>query len=203
MPDEPLDTVRLRGWLERLRRGERDAADELVRHTCDRLERLTRRLLNDFQGVRRWEQTDDVLQNALLRLMRALREARPESTREYFALAAAQVRRELLDLARHYFGPEGPGAHHRTPPDGDRQPPEPAGRNGDDPARLAEWCEFHRRTDLLPADEREVIDLLFYQDFTQAEAAALLGVTVRTVQRRWHSALLKLHRILKNDWRPT
>ena len=32
------------------------------------------------------------------------------------------------------------------------------------------------------------------------EAAALLGVAVRTVQRRWQSALLKLHELLKGQW---
>ena len=37
---------------------------------------------------------------------------RPDSTRAFFGLAAEQMRRELLDLARHYYGPEGEGANH-------------------------------------------------------------------------------------------
>ena len=53
----------------------------------------------------------------------------------------------------------------------------------------------------LPAEERDVVGLLFYHGLPQAEAAALLGVTVRTVQRRWQAALVKLHRIL-NDAGP-
>ena len=65
---------------------------------------------------------------------------------------------------------------------------------------LHAWCEFHEQVRRLPADEREVIDLLFYQELTQAEAANLLHVTVRTVQRRWQSALLELHRVLKHHW---
>jgi RNA polymerase sigma-70 factor (ECF subfamily) len=200
MADTP-NTVQLRGWLERLQAGDRAASDELVRHVCGRLERLTRKMLNDFPGVRRWAQTDDVLQSALMRLLRALRAVRPDSTRAFFALAAEQVRRELLDLARHFFGPEGAGAHHATRAEDDQpgQPQEPADPAAD-PGRLAEWCEFHRRIELLPADEREVVDLLFYQGLTQPEAAAVLGVTVRTVQRRWQAALLQLHRLLKNGW---
>ena len=45
---------------------------------------------------------------------------------------------------------------------------------------LAGWCEFHRHIAGLPADEREVVGLLFYQELTQSEAAAVLDVTVRT-----------------------
>jgi RNA polymerase sigma-70 factor (ECF subfamily) len=65
---------------------------------------------------------------------------------------------------------------------------------------LAEWSDLHRRIGELPAEVREVVDLLFYQGLMQAEAAELLGVTVRTVQRRWQAALLKLHRNLKGQW---
>src|SRR5262245_58654043 len=64
------------------------------------------------------------------------------------------------------------------------------------PSGLAEWCELHEQIDRLAEPEREVVDLLFYQGLTQAEAAALLDVTVRTVQRRWHTALLQLHTTL-------
>jgi DNA-directed RNA polymerase specialized sigma24 family protein len=37
----------------------------------------------------------------------------------------------------------------------------------------------------LPDKLRAVFDLLWYQGLTQAEAAALLGVAVRTVKSRW------------------
>ena len=60
---------------------------------------------------------------------------------------------------------------------------------------LAQWTELHQHIDALPDDEREVVGLLFYQGLSQAEAAELLGVSVRTVQRRWHSALCKLHSV--------
>ena len=41
-----------------------------------------------------------------------------------------------------------------------------------DPDRLAAWTDFHREVEALPAEEREVFDLLFYQGLSQAEAAA-------------------------------
>jgi RNA polymerase sigma factor (sigma-70 family) len=44
----------------------------------------------------------------------------------------------------------------------------------------------------LPAQEREVVGLAFYHGWSQAEVAELFGVSERTVQRWWQSALLKL-----------
>jgi DNA-directed RNA polymerase specialized sigma24 family protein len=107
-------------------------------------------------------------------------------------VAALQIRRELLDLVKHYYGPLGPGTHH------DSQVPERAdGAPG--PAVLAEWCEVHRQIERLPKKEREVVDLLYYQGLRQAEAAALLQVSVRTIQHRWQSALLNLHDLLDGE----
>ena len=65
-----------------------------------------------------------------------------------------------------------------------------------EPARLALWTEFHRQVEALPDDEREVFDLLWYQELSQAEAAAIVGVSDRTIKSRWRSARLKLHEAL-------
>ncbi len=189
-------------FLARMQAGDKTARDDLFRHVTGRLERLTRKMLHHFPGVHRWAGTDDVLQSALIRLLRALEDVRPTTPRDFLGLAAEQIRRELIDLARHYFGPQGLGANHtsRGGAEGSRDPvlaqPAPA----DEPSTLAAWCEFHEQVRHLPADEREVVDLLFYQELTQDNAAELLQVTKRTVQRRWQSALLKLHAILKGHW---
>src|SRR6266404_1844884 len=98
--------------LPRAVAGEEAAVDALLRHCSDRLTILTRRMLGDFQRVRRWVETDDVLQNALLRLLGALRSVQPQTPRDFFALASLQIRRELIDLARHIYGPQGLGANH-------------------------------------------------------------------------------------------
>ncbi len=198
MADTSPSTAQLEGWLQRLHAGDAAARDRLIEHVCDRLRRLTRKMLKGFARVRRYAETDDVLQNALMRLLRALQEVRPASAREFLGLAAAQVRRELIDLARHFFGPQGAGAHHASRPGesaGDH-PDEPADATLD-PGALAEWREFHEQVGRLPAEEREAVDLLFYQGLPQADAAALLNVSVRTLQRRWQGAQLKLHEALK------
>jgi RNA polymerase sigma-70 factor (ECF subfamily) len=182
--------------LERIRAGDRAAADELFRHLGGRLERLARKMLRGFPAVRRWEGAEDILQNAALRLLRALREVRPASTRQFFALAGLQIRRELLDLKDHYQGPEGIGAHHHSAGSAAAPAHEPAHEPAD-PApgweELEEWGAFHRQVGALPEEEREVVDLHFYQGLSKAEAAELLGVDARTVQRRWNAALQRLH----------
>jgi RNA polymerase sigma-70 factor (ECF subfamily) len=196
MADPPSLTAQLEGWLLRMRAGDAAARDELLEHVCERLRRLTRKMLRGFPGVKRYAETDDVLQNSLLRLLRALNDVQPASTREFLGLAATQVRRELLDLARHFYGPQGAGAHHASDHGG--RPHEQADGTHE-PGALAEWREFHEQVGKLPAEEREAVDLLFYQGLPQAEAAALLDVSVRTLQRRWQGAQLKLHQALKGS----
>ena len=58
--------------------------------------------------------TDDILQNALQRLCRALQTVKPQSVRSFLNLGAEQIRRELIDLAHHYRGPQGLGANHAS-----------------------------------------------------------------------------------------
>jgi RNA polymerase sigma-70 factor (ECF subfamily) len=200
MPEAGPSTIQLQGHLDRMLAGDAAAREELFRHAAGRLERLAHKMLQDFPGVQRWAQTDDVLQSALVRLLKALQDVRPKTVREFFGLSAEQVRRELIDLARHHFGPQGPGAHHASlDRRGEGAGPEPADLTHE-PSALAGWCEFHEQVRKLPEAEREVMSLLFYQGLPQAEAAALLGVSVRAVQRRWQSALLKLHQVLKGQW---
>ena len=179
-----------------MRAGDGAAGDELVRGVCDRLERLAHKMLKRFPHVRRWAETDDVLQSALLRLLRALQVVRPDSTRSFFGLAAEQMRRELLDLARRYNGPAGLGAHHasRQPGGATGEPQAPK----EEPDELEKWCAFHEEVARLPVEEREVVGLIFYHGWPQADVAKLFQVSIRTVQRRWESALVKLHRILRD-----
>ncbi len=69
-----------------------------------------------------------------------------------------------------------------------------------EPHTLAQWCELHEQIGSLPDREREAIDILYYDGLSQADAAKMLGVSVRTVQRRWHSALLSLHEKVADQW---
>jgi RNA polymerase sigma-70 factor (ECF subfamily) len=198
----PNQTVAIEGWLAEMRAGNDQARKELLNCACDRLTHLTRKMLKNFGRVRRWEQTDDVVQNSLLRLYRTLAEVQPANAVEFYRLAALNIRRELLDLAKHYYGPRGLGANYAStdrPDDSRAEPAVDRSAPDDDPGQLADWAAFHAAVEQLPAEEKEVFDLLWYQELSQAEAAELLNVSERTIKRRWASARLLLHKALGHN----
>jgi RNA polymerase sigma factor (sigma-70 family) len=192
-------TVLIEGWIARLKDGDDQARKELLNCACDRLTRLARKMLRGFQRVKRWEATDDVVQNALMRLYRTLAEVQPASAVEFYRLAATNIRRELLDLAKHYYGPQGLGANYATIEGNPNQKvgiAERAGAPSEDGGRFEAWAKFHEQVEQLADEDKEVFDLLWYQHLSQAEAAQLLDISERTVKRRWASARLKLHEAL-------
>jgi RNA polymerase sigma factor (sigma-70 family) len=193
--------TQLQNLIDRSLQGDGTAHEELLFYACDRLLRLTRKMFHGFPQLRRWEQTDDIFQNSMVRLHRALSEVRVESVRHFFNLAAVQIRRELLDLARHHFGPHGNAANHHT----DGQPADEIGVSLDvatgEPQDLESWSEFHQQVETLSQHEQEIVNLIFYDGLTQEEAAKLLGISSRTFKRRWQSVKVKLGEALKSEGR--
>jgi RNA polymerase sigma-70 factor (ECF subfamily) len=176
---------RVQAILDRVRAGDASAREELLRRCSDRLLRLTRKMFAGFPRLRRWVEEEDVLQNALLRLHRALRDVDVQTARHFFNLATVQIRRELHDLSHHFYGPLGIAANHQT---GDGPPDERGGLIHNVPARTPDgkgWLRFHEAVEKLPPEQQEVVDLLFYEGLTHDETARVLGVSARTVKRRW------------------
>jgi len=136
---------------------------------------------------------DELLGAVVERLLKALREARPRTVREFFALANQHMRWELNDLARRL----------------DEQPARVELHEGFVPAPVSSVSELTsggRRIleaiDNLPEEEREVFSLVRLQGLAHAEAGEVLGVSTKTVQRRLNRALLLLEEQL-DDLRPT
>jgi RNA polymerase sigma-70 factor (ECF subfamily) len=173
--------------LPGLQRGDPAARNAVLACCQDRLKKLTRRMLRDYPGVRRWEDTSDVFQMVLLRLDKALRELRFKTPDDFLKLAAWHIRCQLLDVTR------------RPPPlEPVPEPPEPTDTTNN-PTRLAVWREVHEYIAALPDEDRVLFDLLFYCGLTQPEAAARLGVSIRTVRRRWQAARERLVLALGNE----
>jgi RNA polymerase sigma-70 factor (ECF subfamily) len=137
-------------------------------------------------------QADELLGAVVERLLKALREARPANVRQFFALANQHMRWELNDLARRL----------------DDQPATVELREGLVPAAADSGSGLSsgaRRMlaaiEGLPEDEREVFGLVRIQGTTLTEAAAVLNVSLKTVQRRLNRGLVLLAERLA-DLRP-
>jgi RNA polymerase sigma-70 factor (ECF subfamily) len=76
-----------------MQQGDRSAEEELLRTVGQRLEFLVKRMFSRCGPLRRLEQTEDVLQNATMRLLRSLRQSPPQSMRGFYGLAATEIRR--------------------------------------------------------------------------------------------------------------
>jgi RNA polymerase sigma-70 factor (ECF subfamily) len=137
-------------------------------------------------------EADDLLGPVVARLLKALREARPADARQFFALAAQHMRWELNDMARRLD--EQPEAVELQ--EGLVPAPESSGSGLSPTAR-----RILAAIDALPQAEREVVNLVRVQGLTHAEAAGLLGVSAKTVQRHLLRGLLSLAEQLP-DLRP-
>ena len=138
-------------------------------------------------------QAEELLSAVAERLLKAMRQIRPQNVRQFFALANQHMRWELNDLARRL----------------DEQPTVVELREGLVPAPASTGSGLSpngRRMleaiDNLPDDEREAFGLVRVQGMTQTEAARVLGVSAVTVKRRLNRGLRLLTEKLA-DLRPS
>ena len=189
-------TLAVQHCLDRIATDHERASRDLLSVAMHRLRLLSKKILADIPGVKRWDNTDDLLQNASLKLWKALETHHPPTPVDFFRLAACIIRRELIDLARSRYGPLGLGANHYSPPIGSssshRIAPLAAGTDSHNPEKLNEWTEFHAYIERLPEEERQLFDMLWYQGLTLAETSELLGIPLRTLGRYWKVARVKL-----------
>ena len=134
-------------------------------------------------------QLDEFLGAVVERLLKAMRSVHPQTVRQFFALVNQHMRWELNDLARRLD--EQP---KYVALDDDKVAAQPSSGSVLTPkGRL-----ILEAIDRLPDEEREVFDLLRIQELTQVEAAEVLGVSTKTVQRRLNRSLLLLAKDLDN-----
>jgi RNA polymerase sigma-70 factor (ECF subfamily) len=139
-------------------------------------------------------QADEMLGGVVERLLKALRGVQPPTVRQFFALANQHMRWELNDLARRLDEQARPvDLRDSLVP----ASPETSGSQLSlNARRMLEAIES------LPEEEREAFSLMRIQGMTQPEAAAVLGVSPKTVQRRLNRARLLLAEKLA-DLQPT
>jgi RNA polymerase sigma-70 factor (ECF subfamily) len=129
---------------------------------------------------------DEILSALVERLLKALRSVRPQTVRQFFALANQHIRWELNDLSRRLD--KGPLF---VEVDLEKAPAPASSGSG-----LSEdGCRMLEAIDKLPEEEREAFDLVRIQGLTHTEASQILGVTPLTVKRRLNRGL----RLLVNE----
>ncbi len=137
-------------------------------------------------------QSEEMLSAVVERLLKAMREVRPQNPRQFFALATKHMRWELNDLARRL------DEQTRAVELREEFVPAPASTGSvlsPNARRMLEAIEN------LPEEEREVFDLIRIQGMTHTEAAELLEVSAKTVQRRLNRGLVLLTEAL-GDLKP-
>ena len=129
-------------------------------------------------------QPDEMLSAVAERMLKAMKSIRPGTVRQFFALANQHIRWELNDLARRLDKETVATEIHESR--AAAPPPSDSSQLSDTARRILETIEA------LPADEREVFDLVRIQGMSHPDAAAVIGVSAKTVQRRLNRAVLLL-----------
>jgi RNA polymerase sigma-70 factor (ECF subfamily) len=196
--DEEHTTVIVQRYLDELAGG--SPSEPVVRALLDRAVRRLHQLCATllYRSYPRLTQpplnlqADEMLGAVVERLLKALRQARPTSVRQFFALAGQHMRWELNDMARRLD--EQPVAGELY----DGWVPAPASSDSGLSPIARRMLEA---IDGLPDGEREAFDLVRIQGMSQAEAAEVLGVSTMTVHRRLNHSLQLLAATLA-DLRP-
>jgi RNA polymerase sigma-70 factor (ECF subfamily) len=133
--------------------------------------------------------SDELLSAVVERLIKAMREAKPSSVRQYFALAGQHMRWELNDLARRLDN-ERPAGITDENLIADCAPSD---------SQLSDLCiQIFEEIDALPVEQREVFELVRIQGLPVSEVAKIVNATEVTVRRRLSRALSGLSSIFNN-----
>jgi RNA polymerase sigma factor (TIGR02999 family) len=183
----------IQGLLARLAAGDPVARHELIGCAYERLRCLAAVILNEsfprLKAAPAALQTTDVANEAALGMYQVLAQIQPATPRDFFRLAAQRIRWLLLDRAKQLA---------RARRELLETVPQPAAVRPPDDDSTSTLESLYQQIESLPDKEREVVDLLCFHGMSQLEAAAILGVTERSVRRYWASARLKLLEKLPN-----
>jgi RNA polymerase sigma factor (sigma-70 family) len=192
--DESHTTVAVQQYLDELANVSGDShaepiVRELLGRAVDRLHSLCANLLyRNYPRLTRGPlnlRSEEMLSAVVERMLKAMRELRPQTVRQFFALANRHMRWELNDLARRLdeqaTAVELRESHVPAPAD-----PPSSSHASPVMARILGAIEE------LPDEEREVFNLVRIQGMTHPEAAGVVGVSAKTVQRRLNRSLVLL-----------
>lgn len=195
-------TINLKRCLQSLNDHDPAARGELLAYAERRLKILADRMFFRYRSLNYREHSDDLLQEAMIRLWKSLESVGPTTVEEFMGLAALQIRRALSDMVRNHFGRNHDAAVYPLSVTDSQSGP--VGVVADDsdmtPEDLMRWTEFHAAVDQLEEPDRTAFDLLYYHELPQSEVAELMKVSDRQVRRYWLSARRTLLKVLDGSW---
>ncbi len=173
-------THEITGLLRRWRLGDLEAANQLMELVYGDLHRIAAREMRREHGEHTL-QTTAVVHEAYLRIFRS-EPVEWQDRAHFYAVAAQQLRRVLLDHARRAHSEKRGGGFVKF-----------SLRESDDKAigvdeRLLALDEALMRLEDLDPRAAKVVELRFFGGLTEADAAEVLGVSVATLKRDWDFA---------------
>jgi len=175
--------------LDRVQKGDSQAAEELLPLVYDELRRLAAaKMANEVPG--QTLQPTALVHEAWLRLSQESR-GTWKNREQFYAMAAEVMRRILVDRARRRRASKHGGDLNRVELDAVELPVS---------ADEALVLEVHEALERLTAEDpqkAEVVKLRFFVGLENSEIAALLGVSEKTVQRHWSFAKAWLFRAMR------
>ena len=169
-----------RQLVERAQQGDPEAFDRLTELVMDRLYSVAYRILRHAQSA------EDATQQALVAIWRQLPQLRDPDRFE------AWCYRLLVNAAY--------AEHRRNRPTTDAEFPET--KSGDPYATIEDRDQLERGFQKLSAEQRAVLVLQHYLNYSHAQMADVLGVPVGTVRSRLHGARGAMRAALEADARP-
>ena len=172
-----LEADEIRRLLERMARGDAEAAERLFPVVYRELHRIAHRLMVGERAGHTL-QTTALVHEAWLRL-KPTGDAGTNTRLHFLGLATRAMRRVLIDHARRK------GAHKRDGGVRHSLLDDVLEQWGGDSDELLALDEALERLGARDPALRRVVELRFYGGLTLEEVGAVLGMTVRQVHRRW------------------
>ena len=190
---QPKDTLHdvqqdVTTWLQDAIAGDASAMDRVMRQMYTALRQVARQQLGgEFQP--RTLSATELVNEGFLRLFGGGATPQIENRRHLLGMAARAMRNVLIDAARRRNAAKRPAAEDRIA----------LTEIVDSLAGAVEPEDLGRAIDVLEQiDPRQarIVELKFFVGLTEDEVAALLGLSVATVQREWRIARAWLRREL-------
>lgn len=193
MSAAPAPAPPITALLRDVAAGDRAAIDAVFGALYPDLKRIARARLRQ-QGHGDGMHTTTLVHESFMRLVGA-RSLQLQDRRHFFAYAAKMMRNIIVDSAREHLAERrGGGAEHVTLSGDEVEAVAGTGADID----LVRVHDAVRALEAIDPDLAELVEMRYFGGYDDVEIAQLLGITDRTVRRRWEKARAWLYVALQD-----